>query len=136
MKLRKAAALPGAIMLCVLLLVMSVTVSTFVIRNATNTTVNNAYDQKLLTFANYFNKFKQTGDTSLITDTRYTLKIYDSENNIKALTASEKVNNELVFYCIYDFTNDKTLAYQTSDFYIEEIAGVSYLAGIVPMVEE
>ena len=136
MKLRKAAALPGAIIICMLLLVISVTVCAFVIRNATNTTINNMLDQRALDFADYFNKFKQTGDTSLITQTKYTLKVYDGENNVKALTAKEKATDSLLFYGIYDFTNEKTLAYQTSSFYIEEIAGTSYLAGIVPMVEE
>ena len=136
MKLRKAAALPGAIMICTLLLIISVTISAFVIQNATTTIVNNANDKKLSDFVDSFNKFKQTGDTSLISSARYTYKVYDGENQIKALTASEKASETLVFYAIYDFDSGDTLAYQTSDFYIEEKAGINYLAGIVPMVEE
>ena len=136
MKLRKAAALPGAIMICTLLLIISVTISAFVIQNATTTIVNNANDKKLSDFVDSFNKFKQTGDTSLISSTRYTYKVYDGENQIKALTASEKASETLVFYAIYDFDSGDTLAYQTSDFYIEDKAGIKYLAGIVPMVEE
>ena len=135
MRLKKAAALPGAIIICTILLIMSVTVSSLVIQSNTNTIVSNANEEKYSVFADFFNKFTQTGDTSLIESDRYTCKVYDGENNIKALVARDAVET-LVFYGIYDFDNDDILAYQTSDFYITEVAGVSYLAGIVAMVEE
>ena len=136
MKLRKAAALPGAIIICTLLLIISITVTSLVMQSATNVLVGDSTEQKLSDFADYFNKFKETGDASLISSTRYDFKTYNGENQVKALVACEKSSETVVFYAIYDFDSQDTLAYQTSDFYIEDKEGVNYLAGIVPMVEE
>lgn len=139
MKLRKAAALPGAIIICTLLLIISITVTSLVMQSATNVLVGDSTEQKLSDFADYFNKFKETGDASLISSTRYDFKTYNGENQVKALVACEKSSETVVFYAIYDFDSQHTqhtLAYQTSDFYIEDKEGVNYLAGIVPMVEE
>lgn len=140
MRKRKGAALPGAIILCTFLLIVSFGVSYMVVETITLSQLSKIEDDNHLIFSKSYNEFVAS-DGLLPSDTTFNWATYynDGEPTVKALVASSKANNEMKFYTIYDFTNNKTIAYQTDEFYItSEIVGnktTYYLAGLIPYRE-
>lgn len=136
MRKRKGLALPGAVALCSFLIVMSFAVSIIVLQTFSNNKINNIYrEQKILFAQSHAQFFESKGDKSAITDKSLTYRVYSGEDDIKALCAFVGTRNELRYYAIYDFTvdNEKVLVYQTSNLYLKDIDGISYLGGLVPL---
>jgi len=134
---RRGAALPGAIILCSLIVVVSIGLSTVFISLTASNFVSKTKNANSLSFAQAFNNFKDN-DGAVPESSRYTWKVYETTKDgdtYKALCAKDS-NNNLIFYGIYNFTDHETIAYQESNFYITNEGGTDYLAGIVPMVEE
>lgn len=125
MKLKRGAALPGAIILCTLMILVSLALSTiFLDMSATNYLHRND-DEKSLIYAESFNKFKLDGSVPSNTS-RFTWKSYADEN-VKALVAYE--GSTVAFYAII-YRDTKVLAYQESNIYID---AENKLGGIVPI---
>lgn len=136
MKKRKGAALPTAVALCTFLLIITFVVTSLIVELSMLNRVT-LKENNLETLSNKaFNTFvTNNGDISSLDDTTYTWKTYNGENDIKALVAYKNNSDSIVYYSVYDFTNRKVLAYQTSVTYIKEVDGVKLLAGIVPIGE-
>lgn len=136
MKKRKGAALPTAVALCTFLLIITFVVTSLIVELSMLNRMT-VKENNLETLTNKaFNTFvANNGDISSFDDTTYTWKTYNGENDIKALVAYKNNSDSIVYYSIYDFTNSKVLAYQTSVIYIKEVDGVRLLAGIVPIGE-
>ena len=134
MKIRKGAALPGAIMLCSLLLVVSFSVAYLVVYNATIGRVDSVKSSFRLEFHEAFEKYKAgTAVGDLHSDNLVYSTIVDAD--VKALIGRNK-GGAMQAYGIYDFAHDKVLAYQDADFYISVVDGHSYLGGILDMEGE
>ena len=131
MRKRKGAALPTAIIMCVFLLIISFSVSAFVVQAVS---LNNVYRIKSNRNLIYLKSNQEFISGNPVSDTTLKWEIYDGENNIKALAAYGRATDQMVFYSIYDFDNNEQLAYQTSNFYITTVGDVNYLGGIVPIV--
>ena len=140
MRKQKGAALPGAIILCTFLLVVSFAVSYLVIETVALAKVAKIEADQSLILSNGHNEFVSNGG-NIPSDTTFNWQTYYDEGNptVKGLVAYAKASQEMKFYSIYDFTNDKLLAYQTKEFYItsENVGNKTtfYLAGIVPYRE-
>lgn len=141
MRKRKGAALPSAVALCTFLLVVSFAVSYLVVETITIAKLAQMENQNELVFSTAHNEFVVSGgnlpaDTSIFHWEEYH---DEGDDTIKALVGYVKADNEMKFYSIYDFTNNKLLAYQTTKFYItSEIVGnktTYYLAGMIPYRE-
>ena len=130
MRKRKGAALPLAVILCSLLLIVCFMISAFVLDASSYNTVSSVRDNRLFIF-NEANLRFIAGEE--ITDTLYSWEIDDGEDNIKALAAYSN-NDTLAFASIYDFDHNKQLLYQTSNFYITTVGEDQYLGGIVKIV--
>ena len=120
------------------MLVVSFTVAFIVTDNYTiNRIAEFDHDSELI-FLTSHNEYIVNHNLANITDDTYRYEDYDNPNNIniKALVAYHKINNQIVFYSIYDFEHEKVLAYQTSNFYITTVAGIDYVGGIIPLVED
>ena len=132
MRKKKGAALPTAVILCMFMLVVTFGVTYLVIENFTVNRISEYENTAELIFLTSHNQYvKNNGDKTKITDTTYDYEDYQKEGtDIKALVAYSK-NGDMEFYSIYDFNENKLLAYQTSNFYITE----SGLGGIVPIEE-
>lgn len=119
MKLRKGAALPGAIMLCFMLLIISYAVGASILQMVANSKIEAFKTEQKEVFATSYKEFLVSFNTENITDTKY-----QWESNLTAnyagVAAYSKNSDELYFYAIYDKTNSKTIAYQTSNFYIDD----------------
>ena len=131
MRMRKGAALPTAIIMCVFLLIVTFSVSAFVVQAVS---LNNVHKIKSNRNLIYLKSNEEFISSNPISDTSFNWEIYDGENNIKALAAYGKTTDQMVFYSIYDFDNNEQLAYQTSNFYITTVGETEYLGGIVPIV--
>lgn len=116
MKLRKGAALPGAIMLCFMLLIISYAVGASILQMVANNKLEAFKTEQKEVFASSYKQFLASFNTENITDTKYQ---WESEltENYAGLAAYSKNSDDLYFYAIYDITNEKTIAYQTSNFY-------------------
>ena len=132
MRKRKGAALPGAIMICTFLLVVTFGVAFLVVHSATQRQVASVESSYRLEFENAYRYFlTHSEDMSGFESKTFnysTLK----EGHVKAVLAKNKAGS-LRFYAIRDFDTKKTLAYQTSDFYISVKDGKSYLGGMLLM---
>lgn len=137
MNSRRGAALPTAVALCTFLLIISFVVTSIILEISMLNKLTNIETDRNLLFLQAHNLFiKHNGDISTLEDTTYTWHTYDGENNIKALAAYKNNSNEIKFYSIYDFDNEKTLAFQSSVTYVTtNNEGVLMLGGIVPIVE-
>lgn len=133
MRKKRGAALPGAILLSSLIVLVSMILAIVLIETASFNNLTRIQDETALFFAEGYTKFKSDG--SLPTDNNnFSWKIYEGENDIKALTANYKSGNGIAFCGVYDFFNEKTLAYQRDEIYMTVEGGITYLAGVVPMV--
>ena len=132
---RRGAALPTAVALCSLLLLISFVVSSLIIEMAMLNKLTDVKSKSELLFNEAHNTFvSHEGDISTIVDNTYSWHTYNGEDNVKALVAYKKDSDSIVFYSIYDFDSGETLAYQTSVTYITKNSeGVLMLGGIVPM---
>lgn len=142
MKKHKGAALPAAMLMVGMLTVFSFGIAYLVMENniiSQINRINSSTDEIILKAHNEFIKSDGDHKASIeLMSNRYLWDIYkgqsDSDHDIYALAAYEKASSDnMVFYSIYDFEKDKTLAYQTSSFYVTVVDGVSYLGGIVPV---
>lgn len=134
MKNKKAAVLPGAVMLLLLLTIISLAVVTVTMTMTANRMRNVIRRNDAYAYSQIHAYFvENNGDLTGISGfEEYEMAVYElSETAIKALTISK--NETMKFYSIYDFGSHKLLAYQTSSFYITEAENVSYLGGLVPM---
>ena len=141
MKKRKGAALPAAMLMVGMLTVFSFGIAYLVMENniiSQINRINSSTDEIFLKAHNAF--IKSNGnyeDFIKLVSNRYLWEIYEGQSDsIYALAAYEKASSDnMVFYSIYDFKSGKTLAYQTSSFYVTVtvVDGVSYsyLGGIV-----
>lgn len=136
MRKRKGAALPGAVILCTFLLIVSFTVSYIVIETISLSQYQKIVQSHNLIYQTAHNEFVKNNG-ALPTDTTFNWEVYEKEEdtNVKALAAYHKASDELEFYSIYDFEHDELLAYQTSSFYITTTTvgeqTTKYLGGIV-----
>lgn len=137
MRKRKGAALPGAIMACGLLLVVSFSVAYLVIHNATLHRLSSIESGYRLDYLSAFNHFKEdNGSLANISSSTFVYtRIVEEDNPNKALIARTK-GGQMKFYAIYDFDSNATLAYQTEDFYITVIGEEEYLGGLLPLSKE
>lgn len=139
MKKKKAMALPGAIFLCTMLLIVSVTVAATIMAISTLNIINRTESENELDFLSMHEKFVNGG--GVLPDPgseKYRYRAYNYEyesvenEDIKALVAW-KLNDDVVkYYSIVDFSdaeNIKVLAYQTSYLYITEDENYQYLGG-------
>ena len=139
MKKHKGAALPAAMLMVGMLTVFSFGIAYLVMENniiSQINRINSSTDEIFLKAHNVFIKSDGDHEASIeLMSNRYLWEIYEGQSdNIYALAAYEKASSDnMVFYSIYDFENGKTLAYQTSSFYVTVVDGVSYLGGIVPV---
>lgn len=134
MRKRKGAALPGAVMLGSLLLVVSFSVAYLVVYHSTVGMVASLKSSLRVEFLSNFEKFKEgTAVGDLSGDKLVYTSLADGE--VKALIGRNK-GGLMQAYGIYDFDTNKVLAYQDSDFYIAVIDGHSYLGGILDMEGE
>ena len=137
MKKHKGAALPAAMLMVGMLTVFSFGIAYLVMENNIISQINRINSSTDEIFLKAHNEFiKSVGDhkdSIELMSNRYLWEIYKGQSdNIYALAAYEKASSgNMVFYSIYDFENGKTLAYQTSSFYITVVDGDSYLGGIV-----
>ena len=136
MKMRKGAALPGAVALCSILLIVSVAVAGTVVSIVSTNLARRTKSANELEFLNSHEQFvNNDGDPSAITGTKYTYRVYDFDEipgkEIKALVAYVKDTETIKYYSIYDFTNYETLAYQTNNLYIYNDENYIYLGGLV-----
>ena len=134
MRKQKGAALPGAVMLCVLLLVVSFSVAYLVVYNATIGKVDSVKSSYRIEFAEAFEKYKVG---TAVGDIHSDNLVYStiSDGDTKALIGRNK-GGIMQAYGIYDFAHDKLLAYQDADFYITVRDGHSYLGGVLDMEGE
>ena len=149
MKKHKGAALPAAMLMVGMLTVFSFGIAYLVMENniiSQINRINSSTDEIFLKAHNEFiksvedPKVEDPKDSIKLMSNRYLWEIYykGQPDNIYALAAYEKASSDnMVFYSIYDFGSGKTLAYQTSSFYItvDSDSGVSYLGGIVPVLQ-
>lgn len=139
MRKKKGAALPMAVALCSILLIVSMAVGTFLIESFTLNRSNDVNYNNRLYYETYAERFINGDDVSLFPNDRVNWKEYIGEtSDIKALVAYRKSDNKMVFYTIYSFAgeNPSCLAYQTDSFYIVEKEDGNYIGGIVKLVEE
>ena len=146
-KSHRGAALPTAILFIALFTVFSFGIAYFVMEGVIINQLDASQDTIELIFLEAHNNFKAMTDptadlASLSLSDRFDwAKHHKDDTNIYALTAYDKGTTNLKFYSIYDFTNEnkKTLAYQTSNFYITsetvENKTTYYLGGIVKYLE-
>lgn len=129
MRKKKGVALPTAIALSVFMLLVSISVTTIVVVNNNENRIANIRSNYQLIFSKSFEEFIAQED---ISDETFTWKQYVKEDNeyIVALAAYSK-KDALMFYGIYDFENNETLAYQLGSFYITHVGGYDYLGGLV-----
>lgn len=138
MRKQKGFAIPTALALSSVLLVVSVAVTSIILETSIfNRSVTLDYNH-LLEFASAHEVFVREESIEHIESTRYRYKMFDLEGtHISALVALKKSVDEIVFYSIYDFQTGKTLAYQTDSFYMpihgDEEEAAYYLGGIVPL---
>ena len=134
MRKRKGAALPGAIMLCSLLLVVSFSVSYLIVYHSTIGKIGSMESALRVEFLESFEKYK--AGTS-VGDLRSETLVYTSllDGDIGALIGRNK-GGFMKAYGIYDFNTHEVLAYQDANFYIEVRDGHSYLGGILDMEGE
>lgn len=130
---RKGAGLPEAVMICSLLLIISLMVSSFIISVYTLNNASNISNNNRLLFQEYTTKFINGENVESFPNTKVNWETKEKGDNpsVKALIAHDKNNNSIVFYTIYDFANSSYLAYQTSNIYIEN----NYLGGIIYLGE-
>ena len=136
MKVKKGAALPGAVALCSILLIVSVAVAGTVVSIVGTNIARRNKNSNDLEFLNSHEQFvRSNGDQSAITGTKYTYRVYDYDEvvgkDIKALVAYVKGTDTIKYYSIYDFTHGETLAYQTNNLYIYNDENYIYLGGLV-----
>ena len=137
MRTRKGAALPGAILVGLLLLGVSMAVGYLLVHASTISALEDVKSTREDIFVKTHQEFAQDVDHDFanITDTTFKWESYEgSTSDIGALAAYDKAGDSLKFYCIYDFSIPKVLAYQTSSFYIEAREDGQYLAGLVKIV--
>ena len=136
MRKRKGAALPGAIMLCTLLMAVTFGVAFLVVNAATTSrveSIESAYRLEFESAYHYFLKNKNIDGFESQTFVYSTIDSLESENTMGVLAKNKA--GSLCFYAIIDFDSGATLAYQTSDFYISVKDGKSYLGGLLLMTE-
>ena len=135
MRKQKGAALPSAIMVVILLMAVTFGVSYLVIHNATLRRVEANNAAKRVEFAEAYEKFKANGEIPAMENSTYVYSKLEEAMELtgkKAIIAKTK-GGRMDFYAIYDFDGNKTLAYQTEDFYITVIGEKSYLGGLLEM---
>lgn len=134
MRKKKGIALPSAIVLCSLLLIVSLGITGVVIEVAVINRVNNYHVSNNLYYEEYAERFAKGENPETFPADKVNWRSVASEENtnIKALIAERNNRDgDLVFYTIYDFENNKYLAFQTSDFYFTYNDGYIYLGGII-----
>lgn len=139
---RKGAALPGAIALCSILLIVSITVSGTIVALVSNNKINRMRAENDFEFMVAHEKFIAANGSSdaeiatLLGDVNFRPHVYEKVGNpnIKSLVAWKKNVDEIKYYSIADFTdldNIKILAYQTENLYITEDENFIYVGGYV-----
>ena len=133
MRMKKGAALPGAIMLCFMLIIVSYAVGASILQMVANNKVQQFHTEQKEIFDQSYKEFLLNFDKSDITDEVYTWK--SKEETIEAIdyvALAAYRSDDVVFYAIYDKTNEKTVAYQTSNPYIDSNGK---LAGLIAIGE-
>lgn len=133
MRKRKGAALPGAIMLCTLLMAVTFGVAFLVVNAATTSRVESIESAYRLEFESAYHYFRKHESIDGFESQTFVYSTLES-GNMKGVLAKNKAGS-LCFYAIIDFDSGTTLAYQTSDFYISVKDGKSYLGGLLLMTE-
>ena len=128
MRKKKGAALPTAIALCSILLIVTLGVTTAILEMVSASRINEYNISNHLYFENNTQRFIK-GET--LDESKYDWVVKDGENNVKALIAYTKGTSDIVFYCIYDFGTNEYLAYQDSNIYIKD----NKLGGIIDLGE-
>ena len=132
MRNRKGAALPGAILICTFLMVVTFSVAYLVVHSATIKQIEGIQGDQHLEFESAYRHFKaNNGDMSAFSSDSFVYSTL-ADGNVKAVIAKNK-GAQMRFYAIHDFSSGKTLAYQTEDFYITVKEGHSYLGGLLLM---
>ena len=137
MKKRRGVALPTAIALCSMMLIVSITVGGILVAiNATNI-ANSKIEANELEFLKSHEEFvNSSGDVTAVTSTKYDYRSFEATiegNDLKALVAYNKNSDTMRYYSIYDFTHDKVIAYQTSHLYVPMDVNFYYIGGIIPV---
>lgn len=131
MRMKKGAALPGAIILCFMLLIISYAVGASILQMVANNKVQQFNNAQREIFDASYKEFLVNYSTSDITDETYTWETNSDTIDTKEYVALAAYRNDsLSFYAIYNKTDSKTVAYQTSNFYIVE----NKLGGLIEIV--
>ncbi len=128
MKRHDGFALPTAVALCSVLLIVSIGVSSVLVVSSSLSRVRTVQSDNEIIFRKSTNTWiSASGDHTSIIDDNFTWNTYDGESGLKALVAESA--NTIRFYAVYDFTNSDLLAYQSSNFYITTNGSGQHLLG-------
>lgn len=131
---RKGAALPGAIILCTLIIIVSLGLASVLLNISASNIVHKNETMLSLKYQEAFNNFKKDASDKPLDTSSISWKIYEKDTNIHALCAYQ--GEDLVFCGIYDHTEEEVLTYQESNFYILSSEGASYWSTFTLVVEE
>ncbi len=146
MRKRKGVALPTAIALCSVLLIVSFAVTGAILGMVSLNKVERILVDNDLEFLKAHQKFVANNGSSddeiaeLLGDVNFIPHVYEyGDGNVKSLVAWNKSKSEIKYYSIVDFSdldNIKILAYQTDHLYVTEDESYWYVGGLIQIAKE
>lgn len=144
MRKKKGVALPTAIALCSVLLIVSFAVTGAILGMVSLNKVERILVDNDLEFLKAHQKFVANNGPSdkdiaeLLGDVNFIPHVYE-DGGVKSLVAWNKSESEIKYYSIVDFSNldnVKILAYQTDHLYITEDESNWYVGGLIKIAKE
>lgn len=144
MRKKKGEALPTAIALCSVLLIVSFAVTGAILGMVSLNKVERILVDNDLEFLKAHQKFVANNGPSdkdiaeLLGDVNFIPHVYE-DGGVKSLVAWNKSESEIKYYSIVDFSNldnVKILAYQTDHLYITEDESNWYVGGLIKIAKE
>ena len=146
MRKKKGVALPTAIALCSVLLIVSFAVTGAILGMVSLNKVERILVDNDLEFLKAHQKFVANNGPSdaeiaeLLGDVNFIPHVYVYEDgDVKSLVAWNKSESEIKYYSIVDFSdsnNIKILAYQTDHLYVTEDESNWYVGGLIQIAKE
>lgn len=144
MRKKKGVALPTAIALCSVLLIVSFAVTGAILGIVSLNKVERILVDNDLEFLKAHQKFVANNGASdaeiaeLLGDVNFIPHVY-KDGSVKSLVAWNKSESEIKYYSIVDFSdldNIKILAYQTDHLYVTEDESNWYVGGLIQIAKE
>ena len=144
MRKKKGVALPTAIALCSVLLIVSFAVTGAILGMVSLNKVERILVDNDLEFLKAHQKFVANNGPSdleiaeLLGDVNFIPHVYE-DGDVKSLVAWNKSESEIKYYSIVDFSdldNIKILAYQTDHLYVTEDESNWYVGGLIQIAKE